>query len=64
MLREVSLHLIEQFERVLRCDDDPARRNDAITILQRWQHHDMLEDAVQQRARTLVCEFAAVPDVS
>ncbi len=64
MLREVSLHLIEQFERVLRCDDNPARRNDAITILQRCQQHDMLDDAVRQRARTLVCEFAAVPDVS
>ncbi len=55
---DVRVH-VEQFERVLRRDEDPARRRDAMAILQRWQFNEMLNDAARRKAQTLVREFGA-----
>ncbi len=59
-MSKIDVHVhVEQFERVLRQDEDPARRRDAMAILQRWQFNDALTEAARHKAQTLVREFCA-----
>ena len=48
---------VEEMERVLRIQDDPARRQATITVLRRWQLDEMLDDGSREKARMLVLEF-------
>jgi hypothetical protein len=48
---------VEEMERVLRMQDDPARCQATISILRRWQFDEMLDDASREQARMLVLEF-------
>ena len=49
---------VEELERILRLEKDPARCMEAVTILGRWQFDEMLDDTSRERARMLVHEFA------
>jgi hypothetical protein len=52
---------IAQLEQVLRSANNPARCEEALTILQRWQFDEMLDEASREKARVLVREFARFP---
>ena len=54
---DVSRYVLEM-EEVLYAQQDPARCENAIAILRRWQFDEMLDDASREKAKTLVQEFA------
>jgi len=51
---------VEELERELRSENDPAHREHALAILRRWQFDEMLDDVSRQKAKRLVREFADV----
>lgn len=52
---------VEEMERVLRTQDDPARCQATVSILRRWQFDEMLDDGSREKARMLVLEFEWSP---
>jgi hypothetical protein len=52
---------VEELEQVLRAAENPARCEEALAILQRWQFDDMLDDASRQKAKELYWKFAHFP---
>jgi hypothetical protein len=50
---------VAEIERVLREGVDPAGCLRALSILERWQFDEMLDDGSRMKARVLVREFAA-----
>lgn len=52
---------IAELEQVLRSAKNPARCEEALAILHRWQLDEMLDDTSREKARTLVREFARFP---
>jgi hypothetical protein len=52
---------VQELEQVLRAAEDPARCEEALAILQRWQFDDMLDDASRQKAKELCWQFARFP---
>jgi hypothetical protein len=55
---------VAEIEHVLRAGGDLTRSMEGLTILERWQFDDMLDDASRKKASVLVREFAAHgPDV-
>lgn len=49
---------IDALERTLSHDPDSARRIEALTILQRWQFDEMLDQVCREKARLLVQEYS------
>ena len=49
---------VREMEEMLRSQQDPAQRGNAIAILLRWQFDEMLDDTSRAKAKTLVQEFA------
>ena len=49
---------VAELERVLRSGENPARCEEALVILQRWQFDEMLDDASREKAGILVRQFA------
>ncbi len=48
---------VEEMERLLRANEDIARRQATISVLRRWQFDEMLDDDSREKAKRLVLEF-------
>jgi uncharacterized protein (DUF924 family) len=57
---DVSQWVVE-LEQVLRSAKNPARCEEALAILQRWQFDEMLDHTSREKARALVREFGRFP---